>query len=208
MDLDERPRAHRNARSTTAPMILNNCANDSLSVQIISLSTTQVNCIAIVINAHICGIFGRLLLRRVACSGGPFVFCNCQIGLSSWCGEIDRIFKLVSARLAGPYVPNTALGPMLRPFWCNDSATTLRTLDDRPVTHGDILLVPRHPRNPYLKNQAKLGNPDQLILQDLSASRAAICAKTRHQPVIRSPRRRVIEAMSGWTIRESARFAC
>jgi hypothetical protein len=30
----------------------NNCAKDSLSVQRISLSTTQINCIAIVINAH------------------------------------------------------------------------------------------------------------------------------------------------------------
>jgi hypothetical protein len=31
---------------------------------------------------------------------------------------------------------------MLRPFWCNDSAATLRTLDDRPFMHGDILPAP------------------------------------------------------------------
>src|SRR5215468_9858528 len=52
------------------------------------------------------------------------------------------MFKLVSARLARPYVPNTALGPMLRPFRCNDSATTLRTLDDWPGIHGDLSLSP------------------------------------------------------------------
>jgi hypothetical protein len=65
------------------------------------------------------------------------------MGLDFWCGEIDRIFKPISARLAEPYVTNTALGPMLRPFWCNDSTTTLRTLDDWPFTHGD-LAVPDH----------------------------------------------------------------
>jgi hypothetical protein len=74
--------------------------------------------------------------------GSPLVFFNSQIGLDVRCGEIDRMFKPVSARLAGPYVPNTALGPMLRPFWCNDSTTTLRTLDDWPFTHRDLSLVP------------------------------------------------------------------
>ena len=48
------------------------------------------------------------------------------------------MFKPVSARLARPYVSNTALGPILRPFWCNDSTTTLRTLDDWPFRHGDL----------------------------------------------------------------------
>ena len=38
------------------------------------------------------------------------------------------MFKLVSARLAGPYVPNTALRPMLRPFWCNDSTAKQETV--------------------------------------------------------------------------------
>jgi len=52
------------------------------------------------------------------------------------------MFKLVSAGLAGPNVPNTALGPMLRPFWCNDSRTTLRTLGDWSFTHGDSSLSP------------------------------------------------------------------
>src|SRR5262249_40470452 len=31
---------------------------------------------------------------------------------------------------------------MLRPFWCNDSTTTLRTLDDWLATHGDLSLSP------------------------------------------------------------------
>jgi hypothetical protein len=83
--------------------------------------------------------------RRLAALGSPLVFFNSQIRLDFRCGEIDRIFKLVSARLAGPYVPNTALGPMLRPFWCNDSTTTLRTLDHWPVIHGDLYLSPRYP---------------------------------------------------------------
>jgi len=83
------------------------------------------------------------------------------------------MFKPVSARLAGPYVPNTALGPMLRPFWCNDSTTTLRTLDDWPFMHGDLSLSPTPMRGRSLKNRARLRNPHQLLLQDLSDSRAA-----------------------------------
>jgi hypothetical protein len=59
---------------------------------------------------------------------------------------------------------------MLRPFWCNDSTVTLPTLDDRPFMHGDILPVPDTLKGPYLKNQAKLGNSDQLMLQDLSGA--------------------------------------
>jgi len=31
---------------------------------------------------------------------------------------------------------------MLRPFWCNDSTTTLRTLDDGLAKHGDLSLSP------------------------------------------------------------------
>src|SRR6202040_2103827 len=95
------------------------------------------------------------------------------------------MFKPESARLAGPYVPNTALGPMLRPFWCNDSTTTLRTLDDWPFMHGDLSLSPtpmkgrslkKSPtpmKGRSLKNRARLRNPHQLLLQDLSDSRAA-----------------------------------
>jgi hypothetical protein len=83
------------------------------------------------------------------------------------------MFKPVSARLAGPYVPNTALGPMLRLFWCNDSTTTLRTLDDWPFMHGDLSLSPTPMKGRSLKNRARLRNPDQLLLQDLSDSRAA-----------------------------------
>jgi len=66
------------------------------------------------------------------------------------------MFKLVSAVLAEPHVPNTALRPMLRPFWRNDSGTALRTLRDRPFTHGDS------------QNQAGLSDHHQLLLQDLS----------------------------------------
>jgi len=65
---------------------------------------------------------------------------------------------------------------MLRPSWCNDGRTTLRTLSDWPFAkhlHGD----PRRPRDPmkqcYLQNQGRLSNPDQLLLQDLSNSSAA-----------------------------------
>jgi len=47
------------------------------------------------------------------------------------------MFKLVSAGFAPPHVPNAALGPMLRPFWCNDNGTTQRTLNDWPFMHGD-----------------------------------------------------------------------
>jgi hypothetical protein len=83
------------------------------------------------------------------------------------------MFKPVSARLAGPYVPNIALGPMLRPFWCNDSTTTLRTLDDWPFMHGDLSLSPTPMKERSLKNRARLRNPHQLLLQDLSDSRAA-----------------------------------
>jgi hypothetical protein len=60
---------------------------------------------------------------------------------------------------------------MLGPFWCNDGATTVRTLDDRPLMHGDILPVPDTLQSPYLKKPVKLGNSDQLMLQDLSDNR-------------------------------------
>ena len=62
---------------------------------------------------------------------------------------------------------------MLRPFWCNDSTTTLRTLDDWPFTHGGTpLSVPRHPwEGDCLKNPARLRSPNQLLLQDLSEQR-------------------------------------
>jgi hypothetical protein len=42
--------------------------------------------------------------------------------------EADRIFKLVSAPLAGPYVPNAAVVYMLGPFWRDNSGTAPRTL--------------------------------------------------------------------------------
>jgi hypothetical protein len=62
---------------------------------------------------------------------------------------------------------------MLRPFWCNDSTTTLRTLDDWPFMHGDLSLSPTPMKGRSLKNRARLRNPHQLLLQDLSDSRAA-----------------------------------
>src|SRR5215471_8648759 len=76
------------------------------------------------------------------------------------------MFKLVSARLAGPYVPNTAPGPMLRPFWCNDSTTTLRTFDDWSGIHGDLSQSPTPMEGRYLNNRARLRDHDQLLLQD------------------------------------------
>jgi hypothetical protein len=63
------------------------------------------------------------------------------------------MFKLVSARLAGPYVPNTALGPMLRPFWRNDSTTTLRTLDNWSGIHGDLSQSPTPMKACYPKTK-------------------------------------------------------
>ena len=47
--------------------------------------------------------------------------------VSDWM-EADRIFKLVSAPLAGPYVPNAAVVYMPGPFWRDNSGTALRTL--------------------------------------------------------------------------------
>jgi hypothetical protein len=37
--------------------------------------------------------------------------------------------------------------------------------------HGDILPVPDTLQSPYLKKPVKLGNSDQLMLQDLSDNR-------------------------------------
>jgi hypothetical protein len=104
-----------------------------------------------------------LAIRQAQWLRSPLVFFNFKIRLDFRCGEIDRVFKLVSARLAGPYVPNTALGPMLRPLWCNDSSTTLRTLDDWTVIHGDLLSPSHEKRCP--KNRARLRNRDQLLLR-------------------------------------------
>ena len=115
--------------------------------------------------------------RRIVALCSPLVFFNSQIRLDFRCGEIDRTFKPVSARLAGPYVPNTALGPMLRPFWCNDSTTTLRTLDDWPFVHGDLSLSPTPMKGRSLKNQARSRNPDQLLLQDFSDRSATDCGE-------------------------------
>jgi hypothetical protein len=96
-------------------------------------------------------------------------------------GQTGRMFKLVSASLAGPHVPNTTLGQMLRPFWCNDSGTALRALRDRPFTHGD-LAVPDTNESMLSQNQAGLSDPDQLLLQDLSDSSAADWGPTSRLP--------------------------
>ncbi len=56
--------------------------------------------------------------------------------------KVDRILKLIPARIAGPYVANTMVRQMLRPFCCNDSGTTLRTLIHRYPTHGTLPLLP------------------------------------------------------------------
>jgi hypothetical protein len=53
--------------------------------------------------------------------------------------EVDRILELISTGLASPYVPNTIIRQMLRPFRRNDIRTTLRTLIDRHFTHGRFL---------------------------------------------------------------------
>jgi hypothetical protein len=41
---------------------------------------------------------------------------------------IDGIFKLVSAGLARPQVPNAVIGKMFGPFWCDEKRTTLGAL--------------------------------------------------------------------------------
>jgi hypothetical protein len=83
------------------------------------------------------------------------------------------MFKLVSASLAGPHVPNTTFGHMLRPFWCNDSGTALRAFRYRPFTHGDPLPVPDTNESMLPQIRAGLSDPDQLLLQDLSDRSAA-----------------------------------
>jgi hypothetical protein len=77
-------------------------------------------------------------------------------------GQIDRVFELVSTVLAGPHVSNTMIRQMLGPFWCNNSSTTLRTLDDWPVIHGDPSDVP---------------DPKQKSILTLSRNRAQTIAK-------------------------------
>ena len=42
--------------------------------------------------------------------------------------QVDGVLKLISAVLAGPYVANTMVRQMLRPFRCNDNRTALRAL--------------------------------------------------------------------------------
>jgi hypothetical protein len=78
------------------------------------------------------------------------------------------MFKLVSASLAGPHVPNTTFGQMLRPFWCDDSGTALRALRYRPFTHGDPLPVPDANKSMLSQNHAALSDLNQLLLQNLS----------------------------------------
>ena len=53
--------------------------------------------------------------------------------------EVNCILELISTGLASPYVPNTIIRQMLRPFRRNDIRTTLRTLIDRRFTHGRFL---------------------------------------------------------------------
>lgn len=52
------------------------------------------------------------------------LFGICQLTRS----PIDGIFKLVSAGLARPHVPNAVIGKMLGPFWCDEKRTTLGAL--------------------------------------------------------------------------------
>jgi hypothetical protein len=61
------------------------------------------------------------------------------------------VFELVSTVLAGPHVSNAMIRQMLGLFWCNNSSTTLRTLDDWPVIHGDPSDVPDTKQKSILK---------------------------------------------------------
>src|SRR6516225_8790309 len=69
---------------------------------------------------------------------------------------MDRVFELISAILAGPYVSHTIIRQMPRPFWCNNSGTTLRTL---AVTRGGHL-----PMSPTTKQKPILRRDNELLL--------------------------------------------
>ncbi len=66
-----------------------------------------------------------------------------QLGLKFRRGEIDRVFKLVSASFASPDVTNAAGGQVFRPLRCNDVTTTLRAwAHERRRQHGTLPHVP------------------------------------------------------------------
>jgi hypothetical protein len=44
--------------------------------------------------------------------------------------QVDRVFKLISARVARPHVPNTVIRQVLRPCRGDHNGTALRTLTD------------------------------------------------------------------------------
>jgi len=51
-------------------------------------------------------------------------------------GNAERILKLMPANLAGPYVPNTTIRQVRRPFRCNHIRTTVQTRFDRYSSHN------------------------------------------------------------------------
>jgi hypothetical protein len=87
-------------------------------------------------------------------------------------GQIDRVFELVSTVLAGPHVSNAMIRQTLGPVWCNNSSTTLRTLDDWPVIHGNPPMFPRHHTKIYLN---ALKKPSTNNRQAAELLRNALC---------------------------------
>ena len=80
---------------------------------------------------------------------------------------------------------------MFRPFWCNDSTTTLRTLDDWASIHGDLKLSPEPMKGHSLKRRARLRSRDQLLLQDLSdgSGQGGEAKRVLLSPLVPQPRR-------------------
>jgi len=63
---------------------------------------------------------------------------------------------------------------MLRPFWCNDSTTALRTLDDWLATHGDLSQSPTPMEGRCLKNPARLRQVCQPAVQRIAVNVAKV----------------------------------
>ena len=51
-------------------------------------------------------------------------------------GKAERILKLMTASLAGPYVPNTTIPQVRRPFRCDHIRTTVHTRFEKYSSHN------------------------------------------------------------------------
>jgi len=74
-------------------------------------------------------------------------------------GKAERIFKLMTASLAGPYVPNTTILQVRRPFRCDHIRTTVHhALTDIPVI--TCLEAKERGCDANLKREPKGGNQE------------------------------------------------